>query len=91
MSGCLDEATSCSGVGPCGSRGNVLARTAYHLLAMEVELGSGLDREFRECVRCSGDSACKSLRKYKSAFLRASGRWPPSCGLAHANSWSERM
>ena len=42
MSGCLDEAMSCSGVGPFGSRGNVLARTSCHLVAMEVDLGSGL-------------------------------------------------
>ena len=91
MSGCLDDAMSCSGVGPCGSRGNVVARTVCHLLAMEVDLGSGLERELRECVRCAGDSACKSLRKYKSTFLRVSGMWPPRCGLAHSNSWSESM
>ena len=57
MSVCLDEAMSCSGVGPFDSRGNVVARTACHLLAMEVDLGSGLERELRECLRCAGDFA----------------------------------
>ena len=54
ISGYLDETMSCSGVGPLGSCPNVLARIACHRLAMEVDLGSGLERELRRCVRCLG-------------------------------------
>ena len=40
--------------------------------------------------RCSGESACKSLRIERKAFCKALVSLPARCGLAHKNTSSER-
>ena len=61
MSGCLDESMSCSGVGLDGRFMSDVASIVCHLVATVVARGSWVF-----CVRilrCSVDSACRSLRK----------------------------
>ena len=63
ISSCLDECKSCSGVGPGGRFVRDDASMVYHLLAMGVVRGSWVEEVSVRVFRCSGDSACRSLRK----------------------------
>ena len=63
MSSCLEESKSCSGVGPGGRFGSDDASMVCHLLAMEVYRRSWVVEIYVRNFRCSGDSACRSLRK----------------------------
>ena len=63
MSSCLDESKSCSGVGPGGRFVSDDASMVCHLLAMGVVRGSWVEEVCVRIFRCSGDSACRSLRK----------------------------
>ena len=63
MSSCLDESKSCSGVGPGGRFVSVDFSMVCHLWAMGVDRGSWVEEVCVRMFRCSGDSACRSLRK----------------------------
>ncbi len=63
MSSCLEESKSCSGVGPGGRFVSDDASMVCHLLAMGVVRGSWVEEVCGRIFRCSGDSACRSLRK----------------------------
>jgi len=63
MSSCLDESRSCSGVGPVGRFMRDVASIVCHLLAIGVVRGSWVEELCVSICRCSGDSACRSLRK----------------------------
>ena len=63
MSSCLDESKSCSGVGPGGRFVSVDSSMVCHLWAMGVDRGSWVEEVCVSIFRCSGDSACRSLRK----------------------------
>jgi len=63
MSSCLDESRNCSGVGPCGRfLSDDVSLVICHLAAIGVTRGSGVEDLCVRCFRCSGDSACRSLR-----------------------------
>ena len=63
MYSCLDESKSCSGVGPGGRFVIVDSSMVCYLWAMGVYRGSCVEEVCMRCFRCSGDSACRSLRK----------------------------
>jgi len=63
MSSCLEESKSCSGVGPGGRFESDAASMICHLLVMGVVRGSWVVEVCVIILRCSGDSACRSLRK----------------------------
>jgi len=63
MSSCLEESKICSGVGPGGRFVNDDASMVCHLLAIGVVRGSWVAELCVRVFRCSGDSACRSLRK----------------------------
>ena len=63
MFSCLDESKSYSGVGPGGRSTSVSASMACHLLATGVDRGSWVEEVCVRIFRCSGESACRSLRK----------------------------
>ena len=63
MSSCLDESSSCRGVGPVGRYMSDVSSINCHLLAIGVSCGSYVEGLFERFFRCSGDSACRSLLK----------------------------
>ena len=63
MSSCLDESTICSGVGPGSRFVSNDASMVYHLLATGVVRESWVEEVPVRIIRCSGDSAFRSLRK----------------------------
>jgi len=76
MSSCLDESRSCSGVGPGGRLVSGVDSIACYLVAMSFVRDSGMS-EFRvRFFRWSGDSACRSLRKYRNTVYRVVGILP---------------
>ena len=63
MSRCLDKSRSCSGVVSCCRFMSDVVSIVCHLVAIGVARGSGVEELCVKCFRCSGDSACRSLRK----------------------------
>jgi hypothetical protein len=63
MSSCLDESRSCTGVDPGGRLMSEVESIACHLVAMGVARGSRVEELYERFFRCSGNSACRSLRK----------------------------
>jgi hypothetical protein len=63
MSSCLDESRSCSVVDPGGRFLSDVASIICHLVAIAVARGSWMEELCVRLFRCSGDSACRSLRK----------------------------
>ena len=63
MSGCFVDERSCSGVGPGGRVSRALAKCPSHRLARNADQGFGLESVSVRERRCSGESACKSLRR----------------------------
>ena len=63
MSSCVDESKSYSGVGPGGRCMSDDASIVCHLMAMGVVRGSWVEEVCVKLCRCSGYSACRSLRK----------------------------
>ncbi len=63
MFSCMDDSKSCSGVGPGSGFVSDDASMACHLLAAGVVRGSWIEEIYVRIFRCSGDSACRSLRK----------------------------
>ena len=63
MFGCLEVVRSCSGVGPLGRLVKDFPSKACQRFAMRVDRGSGLESVSVSESRCSGESACKSLRR----------------------------
>ncbi len=59
----LDDSKSCSGVGPGSRFVSDDASMACHQLAIGVVRGSWVEEVCVIIFRCSGDSACRSLRK----------------------------
>jgi hypothetical protein len=58
----VDE-RSYSGVGPGGRVARVLAKISTHRAAKNVDWGFGLESVSVRERRCSGESACRSLRR----------------------------
>ena len=63
MSSCLDERRSCSGMGPSGRFMSDVASIVCHMLEIGVVRGLWVEEFCVRVVRCSGDSACRSLWK----------------------------
>ena len=63
MSCCFVDERSCSGVGPGGRVSRALAKCPSHRLARNADQGFGLESVSVRERRCSGESACKSLRR----------------------------
>ncbi len=63
MYNCLEVDRSCSGVDPGGRMSRVLANSTSHRLSRDVAMGSGLESVSLRERKCSGDYACRSLRK----------------------------
>ena len=63
MSGCLEALRSCSGMSPLGRLVIEFASNACQWLAIRVDRGSNLESISVSETRCSGESACNSLRK----------------------------
>jgi len=63
MSTCLDESRSCSGLGPSGRSMSDVANIDCHLVAIGVACGLWVEELCVKIFRCSGVSACRSLRK----------------------------
>lgn len=63
ISGWLEAMRSCSGVGPLGRLLNESASKTCQRLAIRVDRGSGLESVSVSESRCSGESACRSLRR----------------------------
>jgi len=63
MSGCLEYMRSCSGLGLLGRLLNEYASKNCHRLAMRVHRGSGLEIVSVSERWCSGEFACRSLRR----------------------------
>ena len=63
MSSCLDESMSSSGVGSVNRSMSIVASIVCHLMAIGVACGSWVEELCVRIFRCSGDSACRSLRK----------------------------
>ena len=63
MSSYFVDESSCSGMGPSGSISRVLANSPSHRLAKNMDRGFSLESVSVREWRCSGESACKSLRR----------------------------
>ena len=63
MSSCLDESRSCNGIGHGVRLMSEVECNACHLVVIGVARGSGVEELCVRLFRCSGDSACKCLRK----------------------------
>ena len=89
MSGCFVDERSCSGVGPGGRVSRVLANGPSHRAAKNVDRRVGLDSmNVRERI-CSGECACRSLRRWKIAFWKVLGSFHRWWGFTHKISSSE--
>ena len=62
----MDE-RGCSGVGSGGRVARVLAKSPSHRAAKNVDWGFGLESASVRERRCSGESACRSLRRWRIA------------------------
>ena len=60
-------------MGTCRRCMSDVASIVYHLVAIGVVRGSWVKELCERIFRCSGDSACRSLRKKRNAFRRVSG------------------
>ena len=63
ISSCLDESRNCIGVGLDGRFMSDVASIVCHMLAIGVVRVSWEEEVCVRIFRCSGDSACRSLRK----------------------------
>jgi hypothetical protein len=63
MSSCLAESSSCNGVGQVDKSMSNVDSIDCHLLGIGVACGSWVEELYVRIFRCSGDSACRSLRK----------------------------
>jgi hypothetical protein len=63
MSSCLEAERSCSSVGPGDKISILLANSSSQRLARNVARGSGLDSVSVRKKKCTGESACRSLRR----------------------------
>jgi len=63
MFGCFVDERSCSGVGLGDRVSRVLANSSSHRLARNMDRGFGLESVSVRERMCSGESACKSLRR----------------------------
>jgi hypothetical protein len=63
MSNCLNESMGCSGMGLDGRFTSDVASILCHLVAIGDALRSWAEELCERFTRCSGDSACRNLRK----------------------------
>ena len=63
ISSCLDEIRSYSEAGPGGRLTREVECISCYLMIMRVARGPGVEELCMRFLRCSGDSACMSLRK----------------------------
>ena len=63
MTSCLDASRSCSGIGHGGRLMREINSIACHVMAMGAARGSGVEELCVIFFGCSGNSACRSLRK----------------------------
>ena len=63
ISGCFVNERSCSGVGPSGRVSRVLSMSPNHSAAKNVDWGFGLESVSVRERKCSGESACRSMRR----------------------------
>ena len=91
MSGSSESIVSCSGVGAGGSCWKEVCNMFCYLVEIGVDWGSCLVSVLVREMRCSGESAMRSFRKYSRACCNVVGMRPSRCGLAHRNPVSDSM
>ena len=77
-------------MGPGGRLVSGFDNRFRHLIKMGVARGLRVEEFGVKLLRCSGDLACRCLRKLRIAFWRVVGILPPILGMAYRTSLSER-